>query len=935
MTKSHNQIKKWLLKKNFLEEDMLITPGIPDAIKVSLEDSIAPLYVLSQSANIQECRVHIWNENHAEAIYIWDGDESGQLIDAKVPPTQEMDKNLKQLICPFPTRDELHSSAFWANYADQYISKKRKPVDIHLVEALKSLLENLHQANLNDPTAHGLIDRCLFASFLDHRNLWYQKLSLAEALSNKSIKQVKYIFDELAKRFNGDLARAPLPSKLNVDLLSTLSDVFGLNPYHENQGMFFSYRFDLINVDLISSIFEKFIETTSRWTNNQSGTHYSPPQIAWRVVEQTMKPIVDLCNENELKALKIIDPCCGSGIFLVHAYRYLKMAINERREKNKKPPLNHKDSVKLMLKSIRGWDIEPTAIRIASFGLMLSLLDGYKKIPQNFKFPSFIDNILIVRDGLLNGSIQYDNTKNTHYLYPPDTPYTELDTYNFVVGNPPWGFKNFSTQYKNELKSIYPQPNKGSSSEAFAMKFIELAGKNGRVGMMLNSSVWVNRTSDFRFCIERLNRLDTVIELGGVHKILGYSTSGENTSILIFKKEPSENNYDTNKIFDKKENLNKTTYISPTITPFSNLLKVVLISTEQYKTFELAKLNKLENKYGINSLALLKVDLKQQKLIQKILNNFENNHFIDAQKGGQIKKGSNIQNPFKARYLSNLSYANGKYAKIKPDNLRRSAIKAQEYSVLLRRHEVKGRLQVSVKDDDFTVLDDVIAMESEFINKYALAGLFTSKLSYYILRFLARQFGQRQQSYLDDTAIKFFPVPDVNKLSNKKIIKALKKIVQKIIITQGKSSLKLINHDNLTPYLNTIDELVYELYDLTYLDRLLVDDFFLKETGNPSFNEAIQNYNEIFKELTGVSTTYHNSQFGSMIYSFSNAEKSSQIPYAAIPSVLAGDAYYLWDNDKFTIYRSMNANLWDISSSITDSDRFNAHTTAKSIRKTA
>lgn len=917
MTKEHNAIISLLKERGFVETDIQRQREIPNAFKVNPSESMAPIYCVPEGNDELETRIRIWNENEAEAVFVVRNNKDHRFYDAKEPPFNSKQAEKKLF---FPTRDTLVSGRFYAENAINFEHKKRKSVDTHLVESLESLLKKLADCDLSYEYAHGLIDRCLFASFLDHRNLWKPKLLLSDALDKRNIPSINSIFDELAEQFNGELSRAPR-CFLTHDIIGALADVFASMPFDGNQQRLFPYRFDLINTDMISSIFERFIEATALWSNNVSGTHYTPRQIALRVVEKTLEPLLLDKNESELHEITILDPCCGSGIFLVQAFLTLKKSINNQRELSGRSPLSAQESVELMVHTITGWDIEPTAIRIAAFSLTLAILDGVEQIPTNFKFPYLINNMLFIRDGLLNGVVEKKG--NIPLLTPPESSYIEQKKFDVVIGNPPWGFKSFSQSYKKILKAKYPQPNKGSSSEAFAFKFLELTKATGRVGVLLNSTVWTNRTSQFRVALDTTGRLESVIDFSCVHDILGYSSSSEHTTALFFGKYREDR---------------AISLLIPTHTPFSRMMKFVMIHDSNYRLLDLHELNKLEKQYGLNPLAIMHASSDERRLIKRI---FDDNlqTEIDAQKGGQVRYGANIDLPFKAKYIGLCTHTKNSYSQIQKNDLRRTAEKSQSFRLLLRRHEVKGRLHVAVKSGNFTILDDVIALSSVSYDDYALASIFSSKFAFFVIKFIARQFGQRSHSYLDDTAVRLFPLVRPNSQMVNELLKLLSNLGRQLSNVQNEGENLITSEVVLDSLLEEIDQVVYELYGLSYWDIESVESFFERSIAIPSTAIPKNRYQEIIADVTSTDTTNWswNPVLAGLVMGISNNLKPQLLPDHAIPSLLAGEPYFAWDSNyqNVTIYKSNISHAWSSASALIDGDQVNLKWLARDLRESA
>jgi type I restriction-modification system DNA methylase subunit len=92
--------------------------------------------------------------------------------------------------------------------------------------------------------------------------------------------------------------------------LSPLAD-FLSGVLDKNQFVFWRlYSFNHLPIELISSIYEMFLEA-----DNITGVAYTPSYLVSFMIDECMP--INQPKEN----FKILDPACGSGIFLVSAYK--------------------------------------------------------------------------------------------------------------------------------------------------------------------------------------------------------------------------------------------------------------------------------------------------------------------------------------------------------------------------------------------------------------------------------------------------------------------------------------------------------------------------------------------------------------------------------------------------------------------------------------
>ena len=239
---------------------------------------------------------------------------------------------------------------------------------------------------------HSLIGRAIFIRYLEDREIllpaYFEKVAarnkhwtqiLAQPPSTPALdprfaelrfprvlqdKEFTYaIFEELAIYFNGDtfpiddderdcIQQAHL-DRLRGFLIGSTSDQEDL--------FFFAYRFDVIPIELISTIYEEFYNERIEKGRNH-GSHYTPPALVEYVLAQTLTPKV-----LERKP-RVIDPACASGIFLVESFRRMvrHLCAQQNGRRVSRPQLR-----KLLRDQIAGIDINEEAVHVAAFSLYL------------------------------------------------------------------------------------------------------------------------------------------------------------------------------------------------------------------------------------------------------------------------------------------------------------------------------------------------------------------------------------------------------------------------------------------------------------------------------------------------------------------------------------------------------------------------------------
>ncbi len=207
------------------------------------------------------------------------------------------------------------------------------------------------------------------------------------------------------------------------------------------------YSFNDLPIELISNIYEEFLES-------KKGIVYTPPYLVNFLIDEQM-PLTDF-HKTDFKA---IDPACGSGVFLVAAFRRM---IHWWRIRNdwKKPDANNLKELKKILKNnIFGVDMHEEAVRLTFFSLSLALLDELspKVIWENLKFDNLRESNLISKDFF---KLIKDN------FFQSD--------FDLVIGNPPFESKLTTADAKQiEQQKIKERPKLPDNQ--IALLFLEQA----------------------------------------------------------------------------------------------------------------------------------------------------------------------------------------------------------------------------------------------------------------------------------------------------------------------------------------------------------------------------------------------------------------------------------------------------------------------------
>jgi methylase of polypeptide subunit release factors len=382
--------------------------------------------------------------------------------------------------------DSIDSGKLWENQAKHVTPEKR--VDIHLLNNLRKLEEYLESRGLDLSIIHALIGKYVYIRYLYDRDIlspeWLNtnNINLDTVLSrNATLAGLLHLTETLEHRFNGAIFPLPpnIEAALSDKMVSLVASTFkGDDPESGQLHLDFeAYDFSYIPVETLSSIYEQFLH--SQGTGKKVGAVYTP------------EPVADylLCELEESKPLhkgmKVLDPACGSGIFLVLAYRRLiELELANSSDKKLKPT-----ELQRILENIYGVERNQEACYVAEFSLILTLL-SYIDPPdlhrnKEFKFPS-LHNTQIFECDL------FDNESDF---------WKQGIKFDWIVGNPPWIEIKPSTQGENFARSwinenFNSRPVGGNRvCEAFSWRVVDLLSIKGCVGLLIHANSLFNHES--------------------------------------------------------------------------------------------------------------------------------------------------------------------------------------------------------------------------------------------------------------------------------------------------------------------------------------------------------------------------------------------------------------------------------------------------------
>lgn len=429
-------------------------------------------------------------------------------------------------------RSLLESGEYWRRSRSRFNAQGR--VDATLITNLRimrrTLINQISKRSDNSretiiSVVHSLLSRSIFIKYLEERKdsngetvfpKGYYSCFLKTAKQYTDIlnsKEATYsFFDSLKDKFDGDTLQVTEVEKETItqnDLDELRTFILGDSNLESRQlALWPFYSFDIIPIQLISSIYELFFHLSDE--DDEKGTYYTPFHLVNLVMDEVYP------WEGKYKDTSFFDPSCGSGIFLVEAYRRL---VCRWMTHNKTQTITCDQLNNLLKSSVFGVDINEEAIRVASFSLSLAMCDFLdpRSIWDELSFPRLLENNLFSCD-----------------FFDKNEPFNNR-RYDVIVGNPPWQ-SSITKKTREYLDNVKRDIGDKQIAQAFSIKCSELCKQNGIICLLMPSKgLLFNRSEKSRAYRANLfsdNNVLAIINLSVYRKYLFNHASGPAAAIL-------------------------------------------------------------------------------------------------------------------------------------------------------------------------------------------------------------------------------------------------------------------------------------------------------------------------------------------------------------------------------------------------------------------
>ena len=400
------------------------------------------------------------------------------------------------------------------NFASQFGKKQLKnPINKQLLQDMirfreilsKDIVRNNQDKHLTqddlDESVQRILDRLIFIRNAEDRDLEENQLqSIVRQWYSKGkghlAKEISRIYKDYDDKYNSKLFAHHLCDDLYIDNEALQEVIEGLNHSKDDS---YRYDFSIIESDVLGNIYEQYLgnilkSTPKRAKLEESKTHrkeqgiyYTPSYIVDYIVKNTVGEYIKTHTPEEIRKVRIVDPACGSGSFLIRAYKELEnywkhnsdfaqLTLDSEEFYSKK--------VEILKNNIFGVDLDPKAVEIAQLNLLLQISEKKQRLP-------LLQNNIKVGNSLIDDPSVSDRAFKWKDEFPE---IMKEGGFDIVIGNPPYiDSEEMSKSQPKERRYLSTKFTTAKGNWDIYCIFIEQSHKllkqNGKFGMIIPNKV--------------------------------------------------------------------------------------------------------------------------------------------------------------------------------------------------------------------------------------------------------------------------------------------------------------------------------------------------------------------------------------------------------------------------------------------------------------
>lgn len=416
----------------------------------------------------------------------------------------------------------LSDGTFWDNPDNSSLADAGKTAHRRLISAVVETDKELE--GHRNPVLRRLLLLTVLIKYLEDRGVfpdgWFDQChkgagSFFELLQCGSPDSVYDLLSKLERKFNGDIFELPegRQQRLTTKELRRFSELVEARTLKAQRYLWDQFSFRHIPVEVLSHLYQHFAE-------RGKGAVFTPPMLANLMLDYSL-PYENLTGDE-----RILDPTCGSGVFLVGAFRRL-IHFWQSRNGWRQPDVS---MLKSMLKrSIFGIELQEEAVHLTAFSLGLAVCDALQPnvIWKELRFDKLVGSNLLVGD-------VFDQLQSLRAI-------GKEEGFAAVVGNPPFVSKLSEAVQRSRGQDPKAVPIPDNQMAYFiAEQAMSLLKEDGRLCLIQPHGFLYNeKPRAFQKAFISANQLEAVLDFTSIRKLYD-GADPKTVALLATKRKPTE-----------------------------------------------------------------------------------------------------------------------------------------------------------------------------------------------------------------------------------------------------------------------------------------------------------------------------------------------------------------------------------------------------------
>ena len=718
--------------------------------------------------------------------------------------------------------------------AAEEVGKKesKKPIDKALLDDITTFREALYNniksnnqiKNLSEEeieeAVQRIIDRLIFIRNAEDRGLEPEELrSKLREWSSSEKKSLLSLLAKIYSTYNADydskLFEPHLCDEVKIDDGILEEVITGL---YESKDKLYRYDFSLISADILGNIYEQYLGRilkkvgktdkleASKAKRKSEGIYYTPTYIVDYIVRNTVGELIK-DKKTDVSKIKVLDPACGSGSFLIKTFDVLNEYHSSKKNYNQNKldisgtGTTYSTKLGILKDNIFGVDLDKQAVDIAQLNLLLKVAEKKERLP-------------VLQQNIKNGNSLIDDPNLAgDKAFKWNEEFTEImknGGFDVVIGNPPY-FKIFENDVINQTKD-YKEIKSGmmNASAIFINRSSKLIRNGGYLGMIVPKMLSFTDSWDkIRHKLLSEYKILYVIDCGKAFK----GVLLEQIIFILKKEKPSNNDkitigeLDNHTIKETAKVLQRNCSLENKIPLEPNPLAYEIKSKMEVENKRLGDIADITLGLGIQGKAFF---------------------FNEPREGSEkVLRGEDIQ-----RYtIRGCKFYNPNSKEIQEYKKIISHFKTPHIVVQRIVAHIRDHIKITAAFDEkglfsFNTVTNIFVNDKAYSNEFILALLNSNAVQYYTYKFIYSNAIRSMDFY--KAYAKNIPLPKINLSAQEKVSKLARELINNIH-TYSKSKEKQTDNVNelnkdIREIQAQINEIIYDMYGITEEEKKVIEE---------------------------------------------------------------------------------------------------------------